>query len=55
VMRRFYTLPAPLIGRFYAGRPNLADKLRLLSGRPPVPLPGAMRALMAHRLHRRTE
>lgn len=38
VMQRFYRLPAPLIARFYAGRLNLTDKARLLTGKPPVPV-----------------
>ncbi|MET0266689.1 MAG: lycopene beta-cyclase CrtY [Duganella sp.] len=46
VMQRFYHLPAPLIGRFYAGRPTLADQLRVLSGKPPVPLGAAFSAAL---------
>jgi len=38
VMQRFYGLPAPLIARFYAGRPTMGDKVRLLTGKPPVPV-----------------
>jgi lycopene beta-cyclase len=44
VMQRFYRLPAPLISRFYAGRINAGDKLRLLSGKPPVPIGQALAA-----------
>lgn len=44
VMQRFYRLPAPLIARFYAGRPHLGDKARLLSGKPPVPVAQALAA-----------
>lgn len=47
VMQRFYGLPAPLIARFYAGRPTLADQLRILTGKPPVPLGAALRAALA--------
>lgn len=47
VMQRFYGLPEPLIERFYAGTSTLRDKLRILSGKPPVPLIGACRALCA--------
>jgi lycopene beta-cyclase len=36
VMARFYTLPEPLIQRFYAARPTVTDKARILTGRPPV-------------------
>lgn len=38
VLERFYALPQPLIERFYAARSTLADKARILSGRPPVPV-----------------
>lgn len=51
VMARFYRLPAPLIERFYAGRLHLFDKLRILSGKPPVPVRAAFDA--ARRLHPR--
>lgn len=47
VMARFYTLPAPLIARFYAGRPTTVDKLRMLTGKPPVPLWAAARAALS--------
>ena len=46
VMERFYRLPAPLVARFYAGRLTVLDKLRLVSGRPPVPLAAAARAAL---------
>lgn len=46
VMQRFYRLPAPLIARFYAGRLRLPDKLRLLSGKPPVPVVPALAAAL---------
>ena len=36
VLQRFYRLPAPLIERFYAGRSTLGDRMRILTGRPPV-------------------
>lgn len=38
VFERFYRLPEPLIERFYAGELRLADKIRILSGKPPVPV-----------------
>jgi lycopene beta-cyclase len=38
VMQRFYHLRAPLIARFYAGALTTLDKLRLVSGKPPVPV-----------------
>jgi lycopene beta-cyclase len=46
VMQRFYRLPAALIARFYAGRLRLADKLQLVSGKPPVPVAQAVRAAL---------
>jgi lycopene beta-cyclase len=45
VLERFYRLPAPLIERFYAGNATLADKLRILSGKPPVPIGRALGCL----------
>lgn len=45
VLQRFYRLPAPLIARFYAGRSTLLDKLRVLAGRPPVPIGRALDAI----------
>jgi lycopene beta-cyclase len=44
VLQRFYALPRPLIERFYAGRTTLADKARILAGRPPVPILRAIKA-----------
>ena len=46
VMRRFHRFPEPLIARFYAGALSTADQVRLLCGKPPVPIPGAVRALL---------
>lgn len=46
VLERFYGLPQPLIERFYAARPSLMDKLRILSGRPPVPVLAALPCLL---------
>lgn len=42
VLERFYRLDRKLIERFYAGRSTLFDKVRVLSGKPPVPLLGAL-------------
>ena len=47
VMQRFYGLPAPLIGRFYAARLSWMDKARILAGKPPVPVGAAWRASWA--------
>lgn len=46
VFARFYRLPEPLIERFYAGRSTMLDKLRLLTGRPPVPIGRGLAALL---------
>ncbi|HET9355032.1 MAG TPA: lycopene beta-cyclase CrtY [Sphingomicrobium sp.] len=45
VLEHFYRLPLATIGRFYAGRLTALDKLRILSGRPPVALGRALSAL----------
>ena len=45
VLERFYTLPEPLIERFYAGRSTSADAMRILAGRPPVPMLAALASL----------
>ncbi len=50
VMQRFYSLREPLIARFYAGRSSTLDRLRILTGRPPVPLGAAMRAALDLRM-----
>ncbi len=46
VLARFHRLSAPLIERFYAGRLTVLDRARILSGRPPVPLLRAARAVL---------
>jgi lycopene beta-cyclase len=45
VLRRFYTLPQPLIERFYAGRTSVIDMARILIGKPPVPIHRALSCL----------
>lgn len=45
VMQRFYGLNAGLIARFYAGQLTPLDKLRILSGKPPVPVLAAIKAI----------
>lgn len=47
VLQRFYGLPEPLIARFYAARSSLADKARILVGKPPVPIGRAIAAVRA--------
>ena len=45
IFQRFYQLPEELIERFYACRTTLPDQVRILSGKPPVSIPRAIRAL----------
>ncbi len=45
VLEHFYRLPEPLIRRFYAARLSALDRLRILTGRPPVPIWRAARVL----------
>ena len=45
VFERFYRLSEPLIERFYAARSTLMDKARILTGKPPVPIVRAIKAL----------
>lgn len=45
VLERFYRLDKRLIERFYAGRSTLADKARILAGKPPVPVGKALAVL----------
>eukprot|EP00913_Durusdinium_trenchii_P004200 g3892.t1 len=42
VLQRFYSLPERVIQNFYAARTTKADMLRILSGKPPVPLHKAL-------------
>ncbi|MEN7538557.1 lycopene beta-cyclase CrtY [Aurantiacibacter flavus] len=45
VFERFYRLSERLIERFYAGRSTMADRARVLAGKPPVPVSRAVAAL----------
>jgi lycopene beta-cyclase len=45
IFEKFYLLPEPLVQRFYAGSSTRMDKIRILSGKPPVPVVSALRAL----------
>ncbi|MBM4220755.1 MAG: lycopene beta-cyclase CrtY [Gammaproteobacteria bacterium] len=45
VLQHFYRLPRPVIERFYAGHTGVSDALRILSGKPPVPVLRALRCL----------
>ena len=44
VLERHYTLPGPVIERFYAGRLTSTDCARILSGKPPVAISRAATA-----------
>jgi lycopene beta-cyclase len=46
IFERFYRLDEGLIARFYAAQSTTADKIRILSGKPPVPIASAMKALL---------
>ena len=45
VLERFYTLPEGLIERFYAAKSTRLDMLRLLAGKPPVPIGAAIASI----------
>lgn len=45
IFERFYTLDKNLIQRFYRGKLFLRDKVRILMGKPPVPVIAAMKSL----------
>jgi lycopene beta-cyclase len=45
VLERFYRLDRRLIERFYAGRTTTFDKVRILAGKPPVPVGKAIGVL----------
>jgi lycopene beta-cyclase len=45
LLRRFYGLPEGIVRRFYAGRSTALDKVRLLAGKPPVPVFKALHQL----------
>ncbi|WP_404482352.1 lycopene beta-cyclase CrtY [Novosphingobium sp. BL-52-GroH] len=45
MLARFYTLPQALIERFYSGRSTPFDMVRVLAGRPPVPVGAAIASL----------
>lgn len=50
VLERHYRLDGDLLGRFYAARSTAVDKVRILSGRPPVPVHRAVQALAGRAL-----
>lgn len=49
VFEHFYRLPPERVARFYAGSLTATDRMRILSGRPPVPVGAAISALLARK------
>lgn len=49
IFERFYRLPEGLVERFYTGSSTIADKARVLIGKPPVPIHRALHALTSNR------
>lgn len=47
VFQHFYALSGGLVERFYAGQSTWPDRLRILTGKPPVAIGRAMRALVS--------
>ena len=45
ILERFYRLNPALIGRFYAGQTTMFDKARILTGKPPVTIAAAIKAI----------
>ncbi|MDG1462904.1 MAG: lycopene beta-cyclase CrtY, partial [Gammaproteobacteria bacterium] len=48
VLERFYGLNSALIARFYGGKNGLADKIRILAGKPPVKITKAWQAVFKY-------
>ena len=47
VFTHFYRLDEALVSRFFAGRLTALDKLRILTGKPPVPVSKALKAMIS--------
>lgn len=50
ILEKFYQLPVPTIERFYAGKTSLIDVLRILSGKPPIPIRRALACIPSHKV-----
>lgn len=50
IFEHFYRLPESLIARFYRGKLNWRDRLRIMSGKPPVPIGSAVTAILGGHL-----
>jgi len=46
ILQHFYRLPESVIDHFYAGRLNLHDAARVLTGTPPIPIHHALRYVL---------
>lgn len=46
VLQHFYRLDAGLVARFYGGHSSSYDKMRILAGKPPVPIWRALAAIL---------
>jgi lycopene beta-cyclase len=46
VLEHFHRLPQSVIERFYAGQTSVTDTMRILSGRPPVAIGRAVKAML---------
>ncbi|MEM7695987.1 MAG: lycopene beta-cyclase CrtY [Pseudomonadota bacterium] len=51
VLARFHTMPQGLIERFYAGRLPPLERIRILFGKPPIPIHQAVMALPERAAH----
>ncbi|MEO7813834.1 MAG: lycopene beta-cyclase CrtY [Sphingomicrobium sp.] len=47
IFNHFYRLDDQLVARFYAGRLTAFDKVRILSGKPPIPIFRALKAIIS--------
>lgn len=54
VLSHFYRLPEALVARFYGERLTWLDRLRIVSGKPPVPIHQAVKVLLPPRRSGRT-
>jgi lycopene beta-cyclase len=45
ILQRFYKLNPGLIERFYAGNTTIGDMARILTGKPPIPIGRAIKAI----------
>ena len=50
ILERFYRLDVALIRRFYAAQLGVADRLRIIAGRPPVPILSALACVSETRM-----